>query len=279
MTASAGAPLDLHPAVRQHHDPVRDAGGGLQIVQHHHHHRPILACIVAGQAKHLQLMPQVQGAGRFVQQQDARLADHGLGQARDLALAARQPVQTLQRQIDRPDPLQRRQGADFGLGRTGGGRRGLQRRDHRFQHCQGHVLRQGLGHIGDMARPLGDGQSVQVQPVQHDPTHSRRQARDGAHQGGLARPVRTDQRHDLACRQRLQVHVRQDGPLAVAGGQMLDDQAHPRAPLRKIRIRKAGTPITAVTTPTGNNAPGTMTLDAADARDIKSAPLSTLAGR
>ena len=64
-------------------------------MQHNHHHRPVLARIVAGQAKHLQLMPQVQGAGRFVQQQDARLADHGLGQARDLALAARQPVQTL----------------------------------------------------------------------------------------------------------------------------------------------------------------------------------------
>ncbi|MNC32936.1 hypothetical protein D3C75_813150 [compost metagenome] len=108
----------------------------------------------------------------------------------------------------------------------------------------------------------------------------RDQARQRPQKGALARPVWADHGHDLAGGQRRQAQPLHNGPSAVTGAQFLNLKTpHARPPLRKISSRKTGTPITAVTMPTGISTPGTMALDAAEASDMMIAPERMLAGR
>src|SRR5690606_12132542 len=101
-----------------------------------------------------------------------------------------------------------------------------------------------------------------------------------AQEGALARAVGADDRHHFAGAERRQAEALDDGAAAIAGAEVLDVQpAHARPPLRKISTRKTGTPITAVTMPTGISTPGTMILDAAEASDMMTAPDRMLAGR
>ena len=86
----------------------------------------------------------------------------------------------------------------------------------------------------------------------------------GAHQGGLAGPVRADDHMDPDP-DAGEAEIPQQGLLA-EGGRESGYFKHVYA-LPRINQMKKGTPMSAVTMPMGNRAPGMMDLDSTEAAD------------
>ena len=163
------------------------------------------------------------------------------------------------------------------------GRR-AQRADDRFQHGQRHSLRQGLRHVGDKARMIGQRQAQQVPVAQAHRSLRWMKAGERAQQCGLARRIGPDQRHHLPRRDRGKIERMNDRASAIAGAEadnaqcVVEARHHARSGRRRMSARKTGTPIIEVTMPTGSSVPGTSSLLATEASDMMSAPVSMAAG-
>ncbi|EZP52446.1 hypothetical protein BW39_03346 [Delftia sp. RIT313] len=294
--------------VLEHDDAVGVAQGGAQVVQHDQGGHAVAARLLAHQLHDVELVVEVQGGQGFVQQQHARFADQGLGQACKLGLAARQLIQMAHGQVGDAQVL--KQGGSLGDRIRGGGLlrargvwRGLSRGQQRFDDAQVHGGRQGLGQVDDAARALGQAGVLQFLAFQRDAALGAHQAGQGTQQGGLAAAVGPQHHGEGACAQRGDVQRFDDASAPVGDAETLDLQtilrerwqvggcevrgiqggvqggAHVRPRVRSTMARKKGMPTSEVTMPTGMMTPGISVLDATEASDSTSAPTRAAAGR
>ena len=160
----------VHRPPFDHDDAVGPAHRQVEVVKHHHD-GATFGCQRAHQRHHADLMAQIERAGGLVQQQKLGFAHQRLRQTDQLALAARQPVKKLQREIRDAEPIERchRAVAQLLLGDCEIAEwRSPARRDDRFQNGQCDALRQGLRHKRRNRGALADRKAQQVALAESD---------------------------------------------------------------------------------------------------------------
>ena len=233
--------------------------------------------LVAYPVEQIDLVPQVQGADRLVQQHHLGFAHQHLGKEHQLPLPPTQGAQLARGQVADAHfvelaqrPLQ--QGVVQVQGQPFQATHG-----HRLQHRQRRLGMGILGHVGHALAP-----AVPL-PAQRSPRHQppgaaldlagrqRQVTGQGAQQGGLAGAIGAEDHMHLPC---VQFGAESGDHGAIAALQREVLEADHRLDLRgaKMSQSRKGTPTMAVTMPTGNSAPGRIDLDSTEAKDSIRAP-------
>lgn len=120
--------------------------GNIDIVHHHQGYDVAPSGLPAYQIHHVKLVVEVKGAERFVEQQQARLADQRLSETHQLLLPAGELIEVAHRQMGNPQLPQQRHHLLLVL-RTVASSGGALGNDNRLQHMQMHAGGQRLRKI------------------------------------------------------------------------------------------------------------------------------------
>ena len=145
MTA-AGVPSPSSWPAFEHQHVVGVTQGNIDVVHHHQGHDVAPPGLPAHQIHHVKLVVEVKGAERFVEQQQARLADQRLGETHQLLLPAGELIEVAHRQMGNPQLSQQRHHFLLAL-RTVASSGGALGNDNRLQHMQMHAGGQRLRKI------------------------------------------------------------------------------------------------------------------------------------